>query len=324
VPRINRVAVNRSDTIDEQEHPWQVQRMQGTLSARVAVVTPYFRTPNRWLERCLASVRAQNYSCTHFLIADGEPQQIVKDFGCEHIILPRSHGDYGDTPRSIGSLKAIEQGFDAVAYLDADNWYQSNHISSLIGLHQKTGAAICTSKRRICHLDGREMAICLTSDGEQFCDTSCLMLTRSAFDMVSVWRNIADDEHAIDDRIMWYNILKSGHSRAHTDLPTVCYTADHAGFYLGLGWPIPEGVRNSAATKAAYARWIARGNPPLPYSGLYRRLPQRERQEDPVLPWLPGLYARTLTPIPRVCQEPRTCVNAGQNSVRGSKPGPGS
>jgi hypothetical protein len=257
---------------------------------RVAVVTPYYRTPNRWLQRCHASVRAQDYPCTHFLVADGEPQQIVRYRCCEHIVLPRSYGDYGDTPRSIGSLKAIEQGFDAIAYLDADNWYRTNHISSLIRLHQKTGAAICTSKRRIFHIDGREMAICLSSDGEEFCDTSCLMLTRSAFNMVSVWSNIADGEHALDDRIMWYNILKSGHSRAHTNLPTVCYTAGHAAFYAGLGWPIPQGVRNSREVDAAHARWIARGNPQLSYSGLYLPLPQREREEDPVSPWFPGLY----------------------------------
>ena len=239
---------------------------------RVAVVTPYYRTPNQWLQRCHASVRAQDYPCTLSL------WPTVVRYRCyEHIVLPRNYGDTGDTPRSIGSLKAIEQGFDAIAYLDADNWYRTDHISSLIKLHQKTGAVVCTSKRYICHIDGRAMAICFLSDGEQFCDTSCLKLTRSAFNMVSVWSNIADGEHAIGDQIMWYNILKSGHSRAHTNLPTVYYRATHNMHYLEIGWPIPPGLHNPGETPKAHASWVARGNPAFKYTWRYLCLPQTKR-----------------------------------------------
>src|SRR5258705_8390414 len=111
---------------------------------RVAVVTPYFRVPDAWLSQCHRSVAAQQYPCTHILIADGEPQDIVAEFAAEHILLEQAHADYGDTPRMIGSQAAVSRGFDAIAYLDADNWYYPTHIASLIGLHTRTGAAVCT------------------------------------------------------------------------------------------------------------------------------------------------------------------------------------
>src|SRR5258708_138089 len=170
------------------------------LELRVAVVTPYFRVPDEWLKHCHSSVAAQQHPCTHILVADGEPQQGVAPFAAEHIVLEKPHADSGDTPRLIGSRAAIRQGFDAIAYLDADNWYYPHHIASLIALHETTGAAVCTSKRAFHHLDGRFMGVCLTSDGEHFRDTSCLMLTRPALELASLWGELAPDEHALDDR----------------------------------------------------------------------------------------------------------------------------
>jgi hypothetical protein len=227
------------------------------------------------------------------MIADGEPLDWVGNFCCKHIVLTHSLNDCGDTPRAIGSLKAIEQGYDAIAYLDSDNWYEPNHISSLLDLQAKTSAAVCTSKRRIHHLDGRPMAICLGSDGEQFCDTSCLMLLRPAFDLTSVWASILPGEHGIDDRIMWHAVKRGGYRRTHSDLPTVCYRATHAGFYVYTGWPVPnEAVRNNKAVEEAHARWKARGNPALDYTASYElcaKAASKSLPTDP-LPWLPGLY----------------------------------
>src|SRR6266478_7359441 len=117
------------------------------VTLRVAVVTPYFRVPDEWLKQCHNSVAAQQHPCTHILVADGEPQQVAAEVSAEHIVLEKRHADYGDTPRLIGSQAAIRQGFDAIAYLDADNWYYPHHVASLIALHEMTGAAVCTSQR---------------------------------------------------------------------------------------------------------------------------------------------------------------------------------
>ncbi|MDP9413866.1 MAG: hypothetical protein M3Q08_07205 [Pseudomonadota bacterium] len=72
---------------------------------KVAVVTPYYREPLETLERCHESVRRQPHSCTHFMVADGHPRAEVNSWpDVQHFALPVSHGDYGNTPRSIGGV----------------------------------------------------------------------------------------------------------------------------------------------------------------------------------------------------------------------------
>lgn len=254
---------------------------------RVAVVTPYFRTQDNWLARCHASVRRQTHSCTHILVADGEPQSIVSSFEAQHIVLPERHGDYGDTPRMIGTLSAIDQGYDAVTFLDSDNWYGYRHIALLVKLHEKTGAAVCTSMYTLHDLEARLMAIYLGSDGNLHCDTNCMFLTKPAFGIVSEWGSIEPDMHAIGDRIIWYRIKSAGLTTAHTGIASVRYTAHHEGFYKDLGLPVPAGATPSAKALAlaeANQKWVARGGPSLYVSHDYK--PARLRGRFPEDEWV--------------------------------------
>ena len=95
---------------------------------RVAVVTPYYKEPRGWIERCIASVAAQTHACDHFLVADGHAQDWIDGAGVRHLRLDRGHGDYGNTPRALGALLAVSEGYDAIAFLDADNWYAPEHV----------------------------------------------------------------------------------------------------------------------------------------------------------------------------------------------------
>jgi glycosyltransferase involved in cell wall biosynthesis len=135
---------------------------------KVAVITPYFRTPLPWLERCHQSVLLQTHPCTQIFVADGEPLAVIDQWKAQHIVLQHGHGDFGDTPLAIGSLSAIGQGFDAIAYLDSDNWYHPEHIASLVALHQQVGAAVCAANRLFCRLDGSPLGECPFSDADQF------------------------------------------------------------------------------------------------------------------------------------------------------------
>tara|TARA_B100000674_G_C37112518_1_gene589639 strand:- start:173 stop:316 length:144 start_codon:yes stop_codon:yes gene_type:complete len=47
------------------------------------------------------------------------------------MILPSSHGDNGNTPWGVEALMALAEGYQLVAFLDADNWYHEGHIASL-------------------------------------------------------------------------------------------------------------------------------------------------------------------------------------------------
>ena len=139
---------------------------------RVAVITPYHKPQPEWLRQCHESVLSQTHSCVHVLVADGLPVPEPDSWQAQHIILAGNCNDYGDTPRAIGSMSAIGQGFDAIAFLDADNWYLPDHIASLVELHDSTGADVCISHRDLYHLDGTRLGPCDETDGERFADTS--------------------------------------------------------------------------------------------------------------------------------------------------------
>src|SRR5215213_6211875 len=107
---------------------------------KIAVITPYLRESLPILSNCHRSVRAQRTPCTHVMVADGFPADEVQTWELDHIVLPRSHADYGSTPRLIGSFHAVGLGFDGIAFLDADNWYHFDHLEILLNLHRRTAA----------------------------------------------------------------------------------------------------------------------------------------------------------------------------------------
>src|SRR4051794_26673695 len=107
---------------------------------KIAVVTPYYKESPAVLRQCHESVLRQSYACRHILVSDGYPAPYFDDAkDAIHIKLPQAHGDNGNTPRAMGGVLADRQGFDAVAYLDADNWYEPNHIESMVAAHAASG-----------------------------------------------------------------------------------------------------------------------------------------------------------------------------------------
>jgi hypothetical protein len=89
---------------------------------KVAVVTPYYKESDDILRQCHESVLRQSYPCMHILVADGHPKALFYGHPkTMHVTLPQANGDQGNTPRTVGGILAEAYGFDAVAYLDADN-----------------------------------------------------------------------------------------------------------------------------------------------------------------------------------------------------------
>lgn len=211
---------------------------------KVAVITPYFNIPEAWLHECHTSVLAQTHPCVHFIVADGKPLDGVDSWAAQHIKMPVNTADYGDTPRGVGSIAAIGQGFDAIAYLDADNWYYPDHIETLLKLQKKSGAAVVTSGRNLHRLDGSLLGNCFEVDGERFVDTSCLFVTRAAFSVIHIWWMMPHKYHPIDDRVFWANIRSRRISRAHTGLATVAYRTAFANHYRHFGENPPQGTKS--------------------------------------------------------------------------------
>jgi len=224
---------------------------------KVAVITPYYRADEDWLEKCHASVMAQTHPCTHILVADGEPQDIVSSFDTQHIVSGTNHGDYGDTPRAMGSVSAAGQGFDAIAWLDADNWYEPSHIEALLEIHRKHGAEVCTSARMLYALDESPLGLCPDVDGKKFVDTNCFLLTRGAFHMISIWSRIEHPLHAIGDTVFWDAVQRSGLGHRHNSAATLAYRTSFRYHYRLFGKKAPRGAREIPDIAEAKKYWRA-------------------------------------------------------------------
>lgn len=226
------------------------------MKLKVAVITPYWRTPIGWLRQCHESVRQQTYPCTHILVADGTPEAEIDSWDAQHVRLPNCHADNGDTPRAIGSLEAIGQGFDAIAYLDSDNWFQPDHIESLVHLHRETDAAVCFSGRLLCRLDGSVMGYCNDTDGETFVDTSAMLFTRKAFFLAPQWGLIHPRLHPICDRVMMMWIRQHRVRRAFSRKKTLCFRTGYVGDYRSFGEEPPPGADKSADKLLAALKFL--------------------------------------------------------------------
>uniref|UniRef100_B8HUG1 Glycosyl transferase family 2 n=1 Tax=Cyanothece sp. (strain PCC 7425 / ATCC 29141) TaxID=395961 RepID=B8HUG1_CYAP4 len=215
---------------------------------KIAVITPFYATPREWLLECIESVKAQTVPCTHFLVSDGNPTiplQPDELEGLQLCQLPQPHRDGGSVARAVGSASAICQGFDAIAYLDSDNWYQPNHLESLVTLHQQTGAVVCTSGCTLNHLNGSLLGVCPENDGETHVDTSCYFITRPAFGITAIWYLMEQKYGLSCDRIFWENIKEWNLSCAHTGLPTVAYRTAFRSSYQYFGVEPPANAKDN-------------------------------------------------------------------------------
>lgn len=223
---------------------------------KVAVVTPYCQEPAAVLRQCHESVERQTYPCRHYLVADGHPSPEVADWQAEHFKLPRQHGDVGNAARCIGAMAAASDGFDAIAFLDADNWYHADHVASLVALHLRTGALVCTSGRDIHRTDGSLLiAGGESADGDAHTDTSCLWFHRDAFELLAVWATVPREIATIGDRIVWAAIKARNLPRAHSGLTTVAYRSRWQVHYRAKGETPPDEARPVDGLRPLFQAW---------------------------------------------------------------------
>ena len=208
---------------------------------KVAVVTPYHVEPVEVLKRAHDSVMAQSISCTHYMVADGHARDEIDTWTVRHIRLPEEHSNNGNTPRAIGSLDAVGAGFDAIAFLDADNWFEPDHIEGLIMLHQETGADLLTSGRIIHGIDG---SVLLPQgeqgDGTETADTSTMLFTRPAFSALPLWGTMPNELGPNCDRFVFKGAQALGCTHSHSSKPTVHFTSRYGPHYRVAGQKVPR------------------------------------------------------------------------------------
>lgn len=199
---------------------------------RIAVITPVAPGYDR-LQETIESVAAQTLRpALHVVVHDGyEPAE--RDPRVNHVILTLPCRDTGATPRAVGANIALAQRCDSLAFLDADNTWSPEHLELLANVARKFDIAI--ARRRICDSNGDPMFDDIReSDGTEFADTNCFLLTGRAVQVARLWGNVPHHpNHATAgvDRILWKRIRRRKFSVGCSDQVTVNYRSRWLGHY---------------------------------------------------------------------------------------------
>jgi glycosyltransferase involved in cell wall biosynthesis len=228
---------------------------------RIAVVTPYHREPVEVLAECHQSVLAQqglgDVQVDHIMVADGFPRDDLAAWKIRHVQLPHAHGDYGCVARGLGSTMADAEGYDFIAYLDADNWFHPGHLASLVDAHGRTGAPVVSSFRSFHKPDGTRMEVTeIDEDQLQHVDTSCFLLHRSVFEVLQVWTRMPPRARLISDRVFLGALRHARFAIFSTRERTVAYRTLYETHYTAAGLPLPAGYKPQDVLKPAID-WLA-------------------------------------------------------------------
>jgi hypothetical protein len=217
---------------------------------RVAVVTPYYKEPAEWLARCLQSVKDQTHEATHFLVSDGHPQDWLDGMGVRHVRLGKAHADYGNTPRTIGGLLAAAEGFDAIAFLDADNWFAPEHVALCVDAAADGKADYVTAMRWWARADGSVMDVRIDEDLDgSHVDTNCFFLLRGAFHTIPRWSLMPRPMAMWCDRFFLASLRAEGLIERGTNQKTVFYLCTWANVYQAIGEPPPPYAKGGLPVK---------------------------------------------------------------------------
>ena len=159
----------------------------------VTVVTP--TTGNSCVLRAIESVAVQSYKPIQHLIvidnpeAPAEIKTAIRQFKVDMIELPYATGkDRFNGHRIYGASAFLGKG-DFFCFLDEDNWYDTDHVASLVEVVRR-GFAWAFSFRKIVDLEGN--FICnddceslgkwpsVLGYSDYFVDTNCYFLPRMA------------------------------------------------------------------------------------------------------------------------------------------------
>lgn len=224
---------------------------------RIAVITAYYKEPRVMLERCLCSVRAQTIEADHIVVADGHPQDWIDKSGVRHIRLDQSHGDYGNTPRGIGSLLAIAEDYDAICFLDADNWLAPDHFQLAIAAAESCTRPVdyVIAKRNMMRPD--ETIIPVDDEPvESHVDTNCFVFFPGSFYMIQKFALVPRELAGIGDRIFYANLRDQKLLSTTLATKTVYYHCLWASIYAAIGETPPDGAKPNI-DQAPMKAWLA-------------------------------------------------------------------
>ncbi|MCE1236231.1 MAG: glycosyltransferase family 2 protein [Hyphomicrobiales bacterium] len=237
-----------------------------TDGRRVLVVTAYYKEERRLIERTIRSIAGQSARRSgmaridHLLVADGFPQDWIDGEDVRHVRLDRSHADYGNTPRGVGSLLGIVEGYDAICYCDADNWYEPQHVEVCL----KAADAVADVDYVIAHRIMRrpdETAIPVRDESHKsHVDTNCFFFLPGSYHLIHRFAAIPRQMSVVGDRLFYGGLQLAKLKAVKLEKPSVNYECLWESIYLAIGETPPAGAKPQADT-GAMERWFAELGP---------------------------------------------------------------
>jgi len=187
------------------------------LGPLISVVVPTYNR-KELLEKALASIEKQDYlAIDTVVVGDNCP---TLESAERRFNLPKNHGAGGAVPRNYAIMLAAGQW---IAYLDDDNEWQPNHLSSLMQIAQANDVEFVVSSMSV---DGKPLIFEQPAFGKV--DTSCLLHRKSLIQRFGWWKDRNEGGYCHDWEFVkrW---LDAGVRWAVTHLPTVIYNAETSG-----------------------------------------------------------------------------------------------
>lgn len=155
------------------------------MSLTVAVITSTRGRPT--IKQANESIRNQTYGATHYVFAHGRDcwdavERNMQEIANAQVVnLPRANGGNGYGMAPVFALAPFVVEEDIVFYLDDDNWYDPDHIESLVEMIEKHDLGWAYSLRKIVDHDGNlicedncESLGCIPNSHQQYLvDNSC-------------------------------------------------------------------------------------------------------------------------------------------------------
>ena len=198
------------------------------MNPSVAVVTA--STGNRAsLQQTLDSVAAQTFPCQHYVVFDGplsgdEKTDVRLPREVETIFLPKRTGGNGMMNGCILGAAPFMVTEDYICYLDDDNWFEPDHVESLMTASGDKAYAYCL--RKLVEPDG---TFFMNDDGEalghhgDLVDMNCFFFKREVARGVAPLFAMTTGAINICDRYIWKALLDNNTPYATTGKYTVNY-----------------------------------------------------------------------------------------------------
>lgn len=192
----------------------------------ISVVIPTFERGDM-LETCVVSALNQDYANIEVIVIGDACPQLSRSLPGPGVYprvrvrnLAQNHGAGGAVPRNIGIAMAAG---GLIAYLDDDNLWRPNHVSSLYGLMRDSNTTFTFSSMEV---DGKDMGF--TEPKYQGIDTSCILHSKDLIARHGGWKNRDAGTYAHDWELVsrW---LKGNEPWACTKLSTLIYNAGTSG-----------------------------------------------------------------------------------------------